>query len=394
MSVVNPRVRIEKNPQGRMNFETEKLRFGSAKGKKPDRWQIDSLAIRNGDFTYLDRGAKRKVQINGVDGNLSEIVHDTGSKRGTDFMESLTFHGSFQALSFQADTLVASNLRSDFRNNRGLLDFNPTEARVFGGTVRGSALIDLRGRIPKLELHQVASHVDLRQVPKNGRSVSSGVADGSISLTASGKTAQEIAKTAKGSVSVRSQNIQLAGVDIDAAAAKLKMAQGLDLLELGSLIFPGTTEPGTGQAAGIAGGEAEKRSLVRNLVSNWSLAGGVARAKDVAFSTSKNTIAFKGDIDLVRKTYQNFYIATVDPEGCSKNKVEIKGRLNKPHPSAGSVGEQISKSYLGKAGEAVGSQIAGIFGSKDKDKPETDSSAKEASSDCDHFYSGAVLQNG
>jgi hypothetical protein len=233
-----------------------------------------------------------------------------------------------------------------------------------------------------IALKQKASHIDLGQIPVSSKQRISGTADATVDLTAS----VPAEKTASGTIALTAKNVTLSGMDIDDLASKLKTAQGLALAQIGPAIVSGPLASVGGQAAGVAGqagGQAESKSTIRTLVSDWKIHGGIAQTKDVAFSTGKNTVAFKGDVNIVNETYQNFYIATVDSKGCSKNKIGISGPLKSPHPNAGSVVDQVAKSYAGQGLGALGSEGGKIAGMLGGSKP---------TAVCDRFYTGTALQ--
>ncbi len=323
--------------------------------------EVHSVTIDNGELTHLAKG---------VNATFSRIGWGAGG---------VSLRGKVKVQSLQVGQLAVSNVKADISDDRGLVNLTQTDASLFGGTVQGTAQLDLRGAIPKFKINQKASHIDLAQVPSSVRGRVSGTAEGSVNIAGSGKSSAAALKTIVGDVSVRSRKVTITGVDVDELAGQLKTAQGLDIVRLG----PGLLAPALGQAAGTAGGAPEKKSEIRDLASDWKIGGGVAQTKDVAFSTSKTTIAFKGGINLITKEYQNFFVAAVDPKGCSKTKVEVSGSLSNPRPTAGSVGEQISRSYLGKAGGAAGGALSGLLGG---DK----GNSKDAGG-CDHFYSGTAL---
>jgi hypothetical protein len=407
VSLISPKVLIEKSASGRMNFETAKKSnapapshaSAQASGSAGAPAEVHSIGISNGSVAYLDHSTGQNIQITGLNIDLSGISLNTNA---ADKMKSLRFHGNVDAQSLKLQTksgvTTASNLKIKVRDDDGLIRLDPTQVGIFGGKAQGNAQIDLRSAVPKIELSQNASGIDIDQAAPQLKSKLSGSVDAVVKITASGKDADAITKTMNGTVSVRSKNIATS-VDVDGLAGKLKSAQGMDLVGLGSSFLSSKVGKATTQAAGVAGGAEQPKNLIRDLVSDWNINNGIAQTKDVAFATAKTTVAFKGDLNLVDKKYQNFYVATVDPKGCSKNKVEVGGSLDSPRPVAGSVGKQLSESYLGSAGSALGSegsQIAGLFGGK-KEEPKAGANppTKESTTKkCDQFYSGSAIHTG
>ena len=402
VSLLSPKIHIEKSASGRMNFQTAKTSPPKSSksaigGPGGGPVKIGSIRIKNGDLTYKNDSLGQTIQVGGVNVDLSGISWDG---QAADTMKSLSFRGDVEAQSLKVatktGTRTASNLKATVRDDHGFIHLGPTEVNIFGGVTQGNAQIDLRSAAPKIEIAQTASGIDLAQAAPKLKNKLSGSVDGSVKLTGSGTDVQALTKTMSGTISIHSQNVATS-VDIDGLAAKLKSAQGMDLVGLGASLLSSPLGEAAGQAAGIAGGSAQPKTAIRKLISDWSINKGIASVKDVAFSTAKTTVAFKGDLNLIDKKYQNFYVATVDQQGCVKNKVEVGGPLDRPRPVAGSVGKQLSESYLGSAGSALGStgsQIAGIFGGKEEPKAGTSPAPKKGSEGCDQFYSGSAINAG
>lgn len=403
VTLVDPKIHVEKSASGRMNFEPTQ-QAGTAGPYKVTQaeaseqteaapGEIHSVRIKNGDISYMDQKTGQNIRINDLDVNLSGI-----SWNQPDLVKSLTFHGDIDAKSIQlkskTDVKTVSNLNVRIRDERGLIHLDPTEVSIFGGTIKGNAQLDLRGSIPKIELSQTASHIDLDQAAPKIKSKISGTVDADVKLTSQGNDAQSLTKTLNGTVQVHSKDLATS-INVASIASDLKAAKGLDLVGVGTAIGKVA-----GQAAGVVGGPespSKPSNAIRTLVANWDIKQGIANAKDVALSTENTTVAFKGDVNLVDKKYQNFFVATVDPKGCSKQKVEIGGPLDSPKPVLGSVGKQIAESYLGQAGGMLGqegSKLGGLFGKKEEPKPGTNTPAEKGKETCDQFYSGSALHTG
>lgn len=393
VALQGPQIHIEKEAHGRFNFESPAAPPRPSKqaaGQKPatEPGRINAVLIRDGELTYSDLASGEKIQLSGLNADLSGISWGTGGA-----MSSITLTGKAQASSLKSGRLSATGLKASFRDDHGLVRVDPSEAKIFGGVLRGNAQVDLRTAVPKIKLVQSVTHLDLAQMPVNQRIQVAGTADVSLNLSASGSDTKAITRTADGEVTLRSQNITLGSVDLDSLGEKFQIGQATGLASVASALVSGPLTPTENQAIGLAGSISGGKSVIHKLVADWRISHGIATAKDVAFATEKTTVAVKGNLDLIHQTYQNFYVATVDAKGCAKNKVGIEGSLSHPRPSLGSVGQQISKSYLGQAGGTIGADIAGLPGILEGTKKGAESQ-KAAPSGCDLFYSGSVLQKG
>jgi len=399
VTLLDPRIHVEKSASGRMNFEPTQqagtagpykvTKAGAEEQTEAAPGEIHSIQIKNGDISFADQSKGQNIQVNGLDVNLSNI-----SWNQVDPMKSLTFHGDVDAKSVQlkskTDVKTASNLKLGLRDDRGLIHLDPTEVGIFGGTINGNAKLDLRGSVPKIELAQTASNIDLDQAAPKMKGKISGTVDADVKLTGSGKDVAALTKTLTGTVLVHSKDIKTQ-VNVDTVASKLNTLKNLDLTSVASV-----AGKVMGQQAGIAGGTgnpSQPGSPIRILVADLDVHQGIATTKDVAIATEKTTVAFKGDLNLVDQKYQNFYVATVDDKGCSKQKVEIGGPLDSPKPILGSAGKQIAESYLGSAVGSAESKLGGLFGGN-KAQPKSNAPAEKKAGVCDQFYSGSALHTG
>jgi uncharacterized protein YhdP len=396
VALIQPKIHVEKSASGRMNYETAKqgkTPAGKAGQKAGGAGQVGVVEVENGDVTYVDHAAGTHAQVSGIHLELNGV---SWSGQSADLMKSVVLRGKFRAQSLKTDSLAASDLKADIRDNHGLIDLNPTVAAVFGGTLKGEAQVDLRGSVPKLKLAQTGTHLDLAQLASKAKGRAVGFVDAKANLTAAGKGSNALTRTASGTVSVRGQDISLVGVDLDAIADKIGAAKGADLAKLGGSLVSGLLAPVAGQAAGIAGSSSQPKTVIRTLVSDWKINHGIAETQDVALATAKNTLALRGAVNLINKTFQNFYVGVVDPKGCSKAKIQVSGPLNHPKPVVGSIVGEVSQSALGAAGSALGStgsQIAGILGGATQ-PPQQKQGQQAEPSGCDHFYGGSLVHPG
>jgi AsmA protein len=97
-------------------------------------------------------------------------------------------------------------------------------------------------------------------------------------------------------------------------------------------------------------------SLITEYVFDWRIDDGVATAKDVAFATRENRMAFDGRLDIANERFADLTGAVLTPGGCAKYTQTIVGPFNKPRVKAEGVVKSIVKplsSLLGKAKDVV-----------------------------------------
>jgi len=170
-------------------------------------------------------------------------------------------------------------------------------------------------------------------------------------LSARGKDADGMKRTLSGTVSLRGDGLTLHGMEIDGILSKVDEAQKLNLADVGAFLLAGPLGPAAlkgyryGGDNRSAAGEGESRII--RLVSDWTVRNGVAEARDVAFSTSKNRIALKGKLDLVNGRFVDVTVAVLDGKGCAKIRQKISGPFGDPRMDKMSMLQSVAAPLLG-----------------------------------------------
>jgi AsmA-like C-terminal region len=362
LSLVRPTIRIEQSSEGKITAEDSTAPPGA----------MSLVSIQQGHVIIVDRTTGTSVDV----GDLTLMVNDiswphSASRHPFTVLKSLSLHGTLRAAQLQIGEFKASDVRCTLTDNSGLLQLDSTEVTLFGGISRGSLTLDLRGSAPRLRLVQAASQIDLTQAfPVQ---IFLGKAQASLDVTGTGHDQRQIATTLRGQVAIQSEHITLNAVNIDGLIADYNRSQNFSLIDLASLVIVGPFAPLLTKGVdfsrlGFFGRLGKGKSEIRRVVSDWTIANGVATTKDVAFTTVKNTVAFRGDLNLIDGTYHNFFVATVDEHGCTRVKRQVSGSLT--HPNA----EGPVQAGIGPFKSAARSVVR-VFHHP-----------------CDPFYSGSAIQ--
>lgn len=334
---------------------------------------IGAISVQDGEVSYLDQISGRRVEVGGLAISLSGI--SWGESKGTRLpalLKSLSLHGTLRATTVQVGTLRASDLRCGVKAEGGRAQLDPTEVTLFGARSLGSLTLDMRGASPRIHVVQAAPQIDLGQVFPGEVQYFSGTVQASLEAQGVGEDLSAITKTTRGQISIRGEHLSIHGWDVDQLIEDYNRSQKFNLIDLGAVLVAGPFGPLLTKGSDFArlyGGMGQGESEIRTLVSEWEIVDGIATAKDVAFSTLKNTVAFRGAVNLVNDSLEHFFVATVDQHGCAQVKQQITGSF--AHPQAPGLA---SKSIFGAIGSAIGGALN--LGRADR---------------CDLFYSGSAL---
>jgi AsmA protein len=139
-------------------------------------------------------------------------------------------------------------------------------------------------------------------------------------------------QTSTGTASLQGSNLTLAIGDLDHELSRYESTQKFNLIDIGAFLVAGplgvavTKGYDFSRVLGSAGGSSE----IPTFISEWQIDRGVAQAKDVAMTTSKNRVAMHGALDFVGDQFQDVTVALVNEHGCVRVQQNVRGSFAKP----------------------------------------------------------------
>lgn len=360
-------VTIEKNADGKYNFE--------AAGKKPARQsaplELQHLSFAGGKISYADRQSGGGFQAENCDGELRQIRLAAGSdakpERGLFSTANLACE-KFQQQGYPP----ASEVKLSVNVEGSVYHLDPLSMRVLDSPGTGKLRIDRTADAPKYHLQfnlkQLRSEDLLKSL--SAERVATGPVDVSADLTFQGKNADTIKRNLAGSAILRGRGLTLHGTDLDQSLARYESSQNFSLVDAGALFLAGPLGLAVTKGYEFSGiSRVGGSTRIQQLVADWRLSGGVARAHDVAMATQENRLALTGGIDLANERFENLTIALVDERGCPKLRQRVSGSIKQP------VVEKVDKV------SSLAGPVIGLF----KKAAEALPGGK-----CEVFYTGAV----
>lgn len=257
-----------------------------------------------------------------------------GGEGTDDFLQRISFSGTAGAGEVRTENLVVTDLTSAVAGKDGVLDLDPVTIRLFGGEGSGSFRADLSGSVPRYRVRYSLSRFRIEEIFKvlSPEVRAEGPMNLSATLSMRGKTAKEMKRTADGEVSLRGENLTVAGVDLDRTFSRFEATQSFNLVDVGAFFIAGPFAPlvtkGYNFASLFRGSGGSSR--IRTLVSDWVVERGVARSRDVALATNENRIALMGSLDFANERFIDVTVALLDGKGCAKVRQKIRGSFRKP----------------------------------------------------------------
>ena len=327
VELIQPSLWIERDPEGRINVERLHKAIaliGALDGAR--------LSCEGGSLHYSDRVSGASIEATGIDLRVKRmrLAGDGKAMR----WPMIDLQMSLSCAQVEAWDHSLTDLQVEVAGESGAFMLEPITAGLLGGHMTAGMRVDLSGPTPAFQLQCALPglHVEefLRTV--SPEQAAEGTMDFTSRLSASGSTPDELVRSASGELSLRGRGVTLVGNDLDLALSRFGSSQRFNLVDVGAVFLAGPLGVAVTKGYNFAslfrgsGGTTE----INMLVSDWTIAGGVATAQDVALATAEHRIALTGGLDFVREQFVDLTVATVDPNGCATARQSIRGSFAQP----------------------------------------------------------------
>lgn len=209
------------------------------------------------------------------------------------------------------------------------LSFNAMESEVIG---KGE--LNLQKQVPEWELKIGSDKLNLKPVANliNEGNFVDGYA--SVNSVLFGILKNSEFNISSGSVLAQANNLFINGVDVDKVLNDFENSQSVGLLDVGAIALLGPAgmlvTKGNDYRVLVKSLKSTGTSKLSQINSDISFSNGIAIMNDVAFSSERHRLAIRGKINTLDESFINFEVATVDKQGCSIYKEQVKGNLDSP----------------------------------------------------------------
>ena len=304
---------VEQGRDGKFNFEVP----SSAGSSRPE---VDPMDVSLADvaLVYTDRQNGNEWRAESCDMQSGRL--QISAAKTADLINSLAITGAASCKQIQTRKLALSDVTFKLDAKQGLFEFKDITMRAYDGRGSGDVHANFTGHVPSYRVHYVLASFRIEAFWKNfsQKKIGAGLMNFSTDLTLSGYTVRELTASSVGEASLRGSHLTLATGDLDGELSRYESTQEFSLIDVGAFLVAGplgvavTKGYDFARVLGGTGGSSE----IPSLTSEWHIEHGVALAKDVAMTTTKNRIALKGALDFVNDHFQDVTVALVDKQGC------------------------------------------------------------------------------
>lgn len=377
-------VNLIKSKSGKFNFEglpqntqtkQETVQTNTTSNSSLPPINVDVVKFENINIKYSDLQSGSKADIE----KLNLTINNISLTEKSSMLAGLSFDGVIDAKKVDFERYFATNLKGKFSFKDMIANLNSLEYTIFDSDAKSSLSFNLKNEA--LKFSQTVDKLNMQTLSKvlAERDLLKGNAALKMDISFVGTNPDNIKKTLNGAVFLSSKDLHLNGYDIDAMLEQSTSVKGLVGGDgLGSLFASLPSNLGLSK---------EKRSktvekisngatIIKNLNIKVPLINGEAKLEDVAFSTSKSIIVFKGSLNLPNEKFNNLQVASLDKNDCISFSQTIDGSFNDP------------KIKVDSGTVSTIANIAGMFLKKDKDKEKAQLVQNAV---CEEgFYVGAV----
>jgi uncharacterized protein involved in outer membrane biogenesis len=322
---IEPRLQLIRGSDGALNFLPDR-RPDHAGDRRP--FELGRFHARGASVTFSDRASGAELAAEGCDLAGQALVWTHAPVASPDF------HGDVSCRQVVYDALVATDLEAQVSVHGRQLEVHLVTGRLFEGRLEGRLGSDFSGPVPAhaLELELLDFRVErFIETFRQDRGVE-GTASFTTQLRSSGRTLSAAVEGLNGRAELSGTDLVLHGLDLDEQLDRYESTQQFNLVDTAALFVAGPAGLAVTRGYGFVslfdgpGGQ----TTIRELVSEWHIDRGIARARDVALSTANNRLALTGGLNFVTAEFDDLRVAVIDTDGCAVVEQRILGSFEDP----------------------------------------------------------------
>ena len=316
-----------------------RLQDGSFNIRKPERYagtlptlDLESISVVNGIIHFDDALAGAKYEARSCDIDVTDLVLIDSSRE--DVLQHLSLAAELGCREAIKDAVILSDVKAFANGSAGKFAVAPITMNLFGAAGSGSVEADFSSASPGYELQYSLPQFQAESFLAAffPQQTITGNMDFLVDLSMHGTTLAEAKQSLSGSLSLRGKNLTLHGINLDEELAEFASTQNFTLVDVSALFFAGPLGLAVTKGYDYASlfQKSESNSEITSLVSDWTVANGIAQPLDAAMTTNENLMALKGGLDFYNGQFNDMTIALLDATGCASVQQVIRGSFREP----------------------------------------------------------------
>jgi uncharacterized protein involved in outer membrane biogenesis len=328
--LVESNLQLKRDSQGILNFIPARRPDDSNQGRI---LKIRRFRALDANLTFTDQASGEVIEAQGCEWTGRNLEWRSAGSNSSEF-NLPDFQGSLICGKVIYDVMEATGLEAEVSAQGRRLKVSPVTGMLFDGQLKAQLESDFSGSSPhhafELELadFRVERFIETFHQERG--------AEGSLTfvtqLNFSGKMRSEMVASLDGWATLSGTQLLLRGLDLDEQLDRYESTQRFNLVDIAAFFVAGPAGLAITRGYGFASlfADTGEQTAIQELISEWDIENGIARARDVALSTAKNRLALAGGLDFVNSQFKNIRVAVVDAEGCAVMEQLIHGEFQAP----------------------------------------------------------------
>ena len=321
------------------HFLLDNLAIVEDKKFQLDNLLIESLFVKSGQIHFLNK-EKQKYTFRDTELEIQKVpVFVKGKLINTKSEHFLRLFAKqakvrFNSAAFANEKYQLEKIRLQLAGNGQRIELKPFSFKAMESEVIGHGFMHFEKDVPQWNYEFHSEHLNIEPI--------SGLMDpnlkvqgiGSVHHQVSGVVEKSDFKFVQGEINFKADDIVITGINLDKILEDFQNSQSVGLLDVGAVALLGPAgmlvSKGNDYHKLTKSLSARGSSKVRQINSHISFDNDMAIMKDVAFATSRHRLAVQGKINLDKRQFKNFEVATIDKQGCPIYKEQVMGTIDSP----------------------------------------------------------------
>jgi uncharacterized protein involved in outer membrane biogenesis len=320
-------VSIARLEDGRFNIQKPAPYSGTLPTLDLELATVSNATIRLADALTGAEYEARECNI-----EISDVAL-AGSTRD-EVLQHIALAAELECAEITRNAIALNDVHLTVQGSEGRFLVEPMTMNVFGGTGSGTVQVDFTSENPAYDLEYLLPEFQTGAFLEAffPQQTITGNTSFAAQLAMQGATLDELKQSLSGVISLKGNGLTLHGIDLDEELAEFESTQNFSLIDVGAVFFAGPLGLAVTKGYDYASlfQKSESNSEITQLVSNWTVANGIAQPQDVAMTTAENLLALDGALDLYNGQFNELTIALLDARGCASVQQVIRGPFREP----------------------------------------------------------------
>lgn len=327
--LVEPKLLLKRDVDGSFNF-IPAHRLNDPNARKP--FAIPHFRVQAATLTFLDQASGEQFTAESCDGTGQNLKWQPAQSQSEPGLPE--FQGQLSCRKAIIHALEVTALHANVSAQGQRLEISTLTGQLLDGRLQAQLECDFSGSIPAHSLEAELAGFRIERFFKSFRpdQGAEGSATFSAQLKFSGKMNSEMMASLNGQAKLSAKELVLQGQNLDRQLARYDKTQRFNLVDIAALFVAGPAGLVITRGYGFATlfADTGEQTLIQELASEWDIANGLARARDVALATAENRLALIGELDFVNMQFKEMVVAVIDRNGCAIVEQRIQGKFHEP----------------------------------------------------------------